>query len=322
MFEVNARANLERSRKNLFLSQYTYPLEINVNKVLSGDNSVRPITSHPFTYIHNVRSACSKFPRAPGAKEEPHIIVMVKSSAEHFDLRQTVRETWGNVTSYDHVAVVFMLGFQKSVQEQVDTESNINKDVVQETFMDTYRNNTYKTIMSFNWASTYCPHANIALFADDDVYINTQMLMKFLQTTKEDKENMFSGIVSSFGVPYRTNTSKWYVSHNDYPFDFYPPYLAGGAIIASMPVVRKMSRLFPFVKFFPIDDVYLGITARKLGLTFHHNRLMNNRFIELKRLPVLISNHGYRRPDDMKKAFQFLKSYRPKPYRKRKGRYG
>jgi hypothetical protein len=43
-------------------------------------------------------------------------------------------------------------------------------------------------------------------------------------------------------------------------------YLAGGAYFVSMALARKFNLAFPYVKPLHIDDTYLGIVARKLGI--------------------------------------------------------
>jgi hypothetical protein len=43
-------------------------------------------------------------------------------------------------------------------------------------------------------------------------------------------------------------------------------YLAGGAYFVSMALARKFKLAFPYVKPLHIDDAYLGIVARKLGI--------------------------------------------------------
>ena len=48
-------------------------------------------------------------------------------------------------------------------QEALQQESVLYGDIVQEDFLDSYRNLTYKAIMSMRWISTYCKHATFVL---------------------------------------------------------------------------------------------------------------------------------------------------------------
>jgi hypothetical protein len=65
---------------------------------------------------------------------------------------------------------------------------------------------------------------------------------------KNEKHKLFSGTLLSHSTPFRVNASKWYVPWEDYPFDKWPPYLAGGAYFVSMALARKFNLAFPYVK--------------------------------------------------------------------------
>lgn len=45
-------------------------------------------------------------------------------------------------------------------------------DIVQEDFVDSYRNLTHKAIMALRWVSQNCQNAKLILKADDDIFIN------------------------------------------------------------------------------------------------------------------------------------------------------
>ncbi|KAK3105006.1 hypothetical protein FSP39_015065 [Pinctada imbricata] len=291
----------ERQRREQFIAEFRYPLEMDVISSNIG-HSVKPINVHPFNYLHTDKRYCRH-------GDTSSIIILVKSTAHNFARRQAIRETWGKDASQYRIGVVFMLGFIKEIQYLIDEESAVHQDIVQEDFEDSYRNNTYKTIMMFNWTATYCKTQTIAFFIDDDQYINIRKLTNFLESTEIDKNKLLTGTATSFGQPYRDKSSKWYVSRDEYPFDYWPPYLAGGAILASISVVKNMTSLFPYVKYLSIDDVYLGIVAKKLGIELIHNTLMSNRGKRIKLLPLLIANHGYAEPRDFYSANAYLSKH-------------
>jgi hypothetical protein len=60
--------------------------------------------------------------------------------------------------------------------------------------------------------------------------------------------------------------------------NYYPSYLAGGAILASIDIVRKFNIAFPYVKHLYIDDTYLGVVAKLL---------CNSRVLELSRINLV-----------------------------------
>ncbi len=53
-------------------------------------------------------------------------------------------------------------------------------DLVQENFIDSYRNLTLKTLMGIRWASIHCSNAKFVVKIDDDVIINPFYLLNYL----------------------------------------------------------------------------------------------------------------------------------------------
>ncbi|CAK9294338.1 unnamed protein product [Gordionus sp. m RMFG-2023] len=106
--------------------------------------------------------------------EDIFIITMIHTSANHFDLRESIRETYGSVKEYFNykIRLVFVVGTtqDKSIQNHITNESKVHGDIVQASFVDAYRNMTYKLTMGFKWISYYCPHAKFVLKIDDDYY--------------------------------------------------------------------------------------------------------------------------------------------------------
>lgn len=68
-----------------------------------------------------------------------------------------------------------------AVQRAVEFEAEQYGDIVQEDFLDTYRNLTYKGIAALKWIDQLCPHARWVLKTDDDIFVNTFNLMRHLR---------------------------------------------------------------------------------------------------------------------------------------------
>ena len=60
-------------------------------------------------------------------------------------------------------------------------ESIKYKDIIMENFIDSYGNLTLKTMMGLKWASRYCGRAKFVYKVDDDMFVNVQNLLKYLQ---------------------------------------------------------------------------------------------------------------------------------------------
>ncbi|KAK3089473.1 hypothetical protein FSP39_003891 [Pinctada imbricata] len=257
------------------------------------------INPHPYEYIHNPGAICED--------ESIFIVVLVKSKVDNFEYREAIRYSWG--TSFKHL--VFLLGASEntSIQNNVTKESQIYNDIVQENFIDDYCNNTLKTIMGFNWAHTYCHSSRYHLFVDDDVFVVKDNL-DFLYRPPTPEQTLFIGRLFQNSVPYRDNGSKWYISWEDYPFDRWPPYIAGGAFVTSSRVTQMLHFAFPFVKYLGIDDAYLGIVSKKLGLrlTTWNGFMMNTP----KRTHTKLNYRrivAYHRIDEPQKMYTVWKNY-------------
>ncbi|XP_069107897.1 beta-1,3-galactosyltransferase brn-like [Argopecten irradians] len=251
-------------------SQLHYPVRMEfLSNYKTFENTGRKplakiINPHPFRYIKS-RKGCN-FTET----NKPTLLILIKSAVSNFHLREAIRSTWGDVSRIN-VEIVFLLAFKAKEQNHVDTEAVLYGDIIQQDFRDAYMNNTYKTIMGFNWAVYYCHQANHIVFVDDDHYVNLPNLLSYIDTldTRDNKDLMVGNVVKD-AVPFRSPYSKWSVTTKQYPYDRWPPYLAGAVYLMSRDVVRKMAFAFPYVKSVDIDDAYLGIVASKIGIKLTH----------------------------------------------------
>ena len=294
-----------------FSNGFRYPLEVDLREVakrrLQGEDvNVKIINPHPFRYIHNPENLCSEY-------QENHnlrLLILVKSAASHDKLRHVIRSTWGQkVKEHNHLKFAFLLGYSHLHREAVERESKLNADIIQENFVETYLNNTFKTIMAYNWAVEYCSQAKMVLFLDDDVYLNFHLLMHYLSKPSIKADTLFSGNISPFLETCRAKELPWYMSWSDFPYDRYPDYLQGAAIFASIDVVKLFQAAFPYVRFFILDDVFLGIVAHKLNIQLIQNPFMAKSYSNYEEQIVkdseksrnnfldLIASHGFDDPE-------------------------
>ncbi|XP_033728027.1 beta-1,3-galactosyltransferase brn-like [Pecten maximus] len=253
-----------------YYSEFDYPVkmdfitsfkEYKANGRLPTDEIINP---HPFQYIH-LREECNF-----KEKGTAPLLILVKSTATNFHLRHAIRATWGNVTGMN-VEIAFLLGYRADQKNDVTKEMELYGDIVQENFEDSYMNNTYKTIMGFNWAVQYCNQASHIVFVDDDHYINIPNIISYINTLRVSfNDDIMVGNLLLERSPFRFKYSKWYVSSEQYPFDKWPPYLAGAVFLMSRESAIKMAFAFPYIKYLGIDDSYLGIVASKVGIAPRH----------------------------------------------------
>ncbi len=83
---------------------------------------------------------------------------------------------------------------------------------------------------------------------DDDVFVQTHRLQKFLYSVVgpgvQPLRNTFMCVVHRYPVVDRDPSHKWYVSRDQYGFDFFPTYCGGNS------VCRRLDHfyLFLFIK--------------------------------------------------------------------------
>ncbi|XP_069103646.1 beta-1,3-galactosyltransferase brn-like [Argopecten irradians] len=253
---------------------FFFPLEIDLpkiveDKIVNGtDPDYAPINKHPFQYIHRPHKCSFSISRYKNDKE-PTLLILVKSAVRNDRLRMTIRMTWGKVKR-PNVKVVFLMANSPNTSQFVALESETYEDVIQENFKDSYSNNTYKTIMGYNWGVKYCSEADYFLFVDDDHFVNVPKVLLFIKSIPEkERKTVFYGKKVTRAIPNRSD-SKWIISKRDFPFHLFPPYLGGGAYLTSYSCALRFVHAFPYVDFLWIDDVYLGIVAHKLNITARH----------------------------------------------------
>lgn len=77
------------------------------------------------------------------------LLVLVHSAPKNVELRKTLRSTW--VSKRPGMMAVFVLGTSDNpkLSDQIDRESSEFNDIVQGSFLDAYRNMTYKHLLGY-----------------------------------------------------------------------------------------------------------------------------------------------------------------------------
>lgn len=211
-------------------TNFTYPLEINISKCvmdLQSGKSNQPSCvrinelNHKLLLSNNTK--CNR--------KDIRLLILVKSSLEHFDKRRVIRQTWGFENRFSDVQTrtIFILGksYNIDVEKRIEEEHKQFGDIVQYDFIDEYYNNTIKTINAIKWASKYCNISRFYFFSDDDMYVSIKNLFRYLRNPTEypgylNKEIkgkqsihdlptdvvLFTGYVFQ-SFPLRHQTSKW-----------------------------------------------------------------------------------------------------------------
>lgn len=191
-----------------------------------------------------------------------------------------------------------------SHENHLARESAARGDILQAAFQDSYRNLTLKTLSGLNWADKHCPMARYILKTDDDVFVNVPELVSELvqrgghweqwkrgmepQMEAEVGEEEWEGADTTLGShpvpllylgrvhwrvhPSRTPGGKHRISEDQWPPTWgpFPPYASGTGYVLSASAVQLILKVASRAPPLPLEDVFVGVSARRGGLTPTH----------------------------------------------------
>ena len=212
---------------------------------------VSPLT---YRYLLNQPDVCRD--------RAPFLVFMVPVSPQEAAARDAVRKTWGSPGR--ETLTLFYVGLSSRGQEALEEESQLHADIIQMNFVDNYQNLTIKTMMMMKWLAAFCPSASYAMKVDADIFVNVYYLIERLRSSP--RQSFITGSVIRDGSPRRDPSSKWYLSEGLYPEDSFPPYVSGAGYVFSTDMAGRISWASRFVRMIPLEDVYVGLCLRVLGV--------------------------------------------------------
>lgn len=257
LFSSNSTSNFNASLK-------IRELEGNTNKPTFSSKVTHEdyIHLHPYHFLINESDKCRK--------RTPFLILLIATSVGEYQQREAIRKTWGSemVLPGTEVVRLFMLGITLTGQhEAILNESRHYHDIIQQDFLDTYRNLTLKTLMGMTWVANYCSKANFVMKTDSDVFVNTEYLIQnLLQTITMHKQAYFTGSIMSGYKPHRNKESKWYMPKEVYPKDNYPTFCSGTGYVFSAALASKILRASQKVPYVHLEDIYIALCLKKGGI--------------------------------------------------------
>ena len=246
------------------------------------DFIVNPFT---FKYTINTPGICSLVTNLT-------YLVYFHSAPDHFTNRYYLRQTWAKPSLFSDrpSRTVFFLGLTKNsdTQAQIQNESALYGDIIQEDYVDSYRNLTYKTMSAFKWISRFCPNVQYVIKADDDIVFNMYRWMYniSLSVLSNGGRFMYGGLFTDGEMAViRDPKSKWYVAKTEHKRDTFASYYSGCSYIISGEIIPEMYNASLYTPFLWVDDAFIGIVVGKVKNVHMLSGSNISKLIEL-RIPV------------------------------------
>lgn len=260
-----------------------------------------------FSYDLNVEDIC---------QGNVHLLIIVESPPNNRMARDAIRKTWGMISqvSASEIRVVFLLGKSSlpSENQLAKVEHWHNQDVIQIDFMDAYANLTYKTLSGMHWVHTFCSNAKYVMKTDDDMYVNTPLIVKMLRATPKTK--FLGGYCWGISTPHRDSRSKWYVPYEMYSASTFPPMCSGTGYIMSRDLVDSVINVSVNIKFFYLEDVYIALCLEKFQIIPVNIQGFSNMLVSFDRCQFrnfVLTSHGHS-PFELREAWPIIQTCPPK----------
>lgn len=261
---------------------YTYPTH------LLASNDYTTLVNYSFTF-DRLNTGCN---------DSTLLLILIHSSPGNFRKRTVLRSTWAQKNEWTKILFVMGRTENETIQKELTRENDSYGDLIQGSFLDTYRNLTYKHITCLKYAIYHCPQAKYILKCDDDIFVNMPLLKNFLNfdLSPFGVSNAILCPLKHLAPVLRTYRSKWRVSFEEYPERTYPDYCLGWAILYSPDVIFQLYKSAQnSLNIFWIDDVYItGTMVAKINV-FHTD--ISDLVITWEDQKYLVSKNGYPRKD-------------------------
>ena len=218
------------------------------------------------------------------------LLMLIISAPFHLNERQVVRQTWlsylvnnsrslgpSNVRAFKDptdaandlvIHYWFVCGHyydnESDIEGAVKNESNVYGDILRLEYTESYILLVHKTLSSLRFASKM--DVRFVLKIDDDVYLHFPRMIWWLRTASLP-DKLYGGYLLPKTKAIRDPLHKWHVSEQHYNETYFPPYCNGPFYFMSKAVVLKvLEASFTEGSSFPLEDVFIGILAQKVGV--------------------------------------------------------
>lgn len=214
------------------------------------------------------------------------LIIFMISNPINFLLRRDIRESFGknnkkfkyenlgkNAANYSH-CLLFSIGYKKdqNINQMVDYESYINKDIIRIPLLDGYYKLSQKVILTLHVLNQMESNFEMIFKTDDDMFLKINKLVSYILSL--DKNIVFIGDLLKSENPIRNPRHKNYISYEDYSDDHFKPFLRGAGYAIRRSIITDIVNRHYMVHSIPNEDVHIGHLVQYFGYNLtHSNRL-------------------------------------------------
>ncbi|XP_064650160.1 beta-1,3-galactosyltransferase 1-like [Lineus longissimus] len=210
------------------------------------------------------------------------LVILVSSDMDGYQARNAIRQTWGTQDNYKKFKgkqkmwqTVFVMGRSNDRNDDlIRDENERNGDIIQADFMESKQEETRKFMVGVTWiVQKLSPcKPTFLLKVPDHEYINMPSMLAWITSKyKTAPRNIYLGKMIRLDQPIRDETNPLYVSRKDYPQKFFPDLIEGPVYFFSFDVIQKMRPLFGVQIPIAMEDGYIGIMMKRLGIRPRNN---------------------------------------------------
>ena len=212
------------------------------------------------------------FINKPGHKCE-NVNIVLCTFVPPFDIqsRKRLRKERREFLNNFNATQIFFLGIypedeNNTYQSLINLEAKQHNDIVQENYIDSYRNLSIKSMSIAKWVTQHCATAMFVIKSDPDVDAYYKSLVKAMRRQFIKQQTFVIGQGKFNAEPDRNRFSKWFVAKKDFPGK-YPNFVLGPTYGYTMSAAELIFKASQEIKFFVFEDVFLGMCAKHMNIS-------------------------------------------------------
>lgn len=229
-------------------------------------DTIGPTSPNKIGILSFPKSACAN------QTKEIDIVCYVIVRNDDFQVREAIRDTWGDKKKISFANVIFVIGksHDKSFNKKIMDENEKFGDLLIIDLLDTFKNLSFKSILAWKWMSENCQDTKVYIKASPYILVNFESIRKSLKINMFQNKSIFCRVVFGEKVD-RIKSSLYYTSYRDYPRDFYPKYCQNQGTIISKDLLAKFYEKSKENKNVRLDDINMGIIADSLKASYQNS---------------------------------------------------